>query len=69
MKRILTVILIHPALPRESGFPPNDKGGQVRYTPTSSGEFKFKDGKDLNVQSQLNESRVCPRSKASWAKP
>jgi hypothetical protein len=49
MKRILTVILIHPALPRESGFPPNDKGGQVRYTPTSSGEFKFKDGKDLNV--------------------
>jgi hypothetical protein len=28
--------------PRKSGFPPHNIGGQVRFTPTSSGEFKFK---------------------------
>ena len=30
-----------PAAPK-TGFPPHIIGGQVRFTPTSSGEFKFK---------------------------
>jgi hypothetical protein len=29
--------------PRKSGFPPHNIGGQVRFTPTSSRKFKFKD--------------------------
>jgi len=66
-KKDLILYLDSSRVAPKTGFPPHNIGGQVRFTPTSSGEFKFKHANIQFMDQWIVEMRYGLLRRGRWA--